>query len=143
MASKSLDEMFEDIARAYLDHALKDDVIDRTSGQAAVLAAATAVDKMRLLRVLPPEIVAILPQLIVAINERGLKPALVFQAMFDRLRDESGKEPRGIPDKESALVPVYFTGAQVAIFKKHGLTAQQGMDVLLKEIEIIENRIAE
>ena len=45
--------MFEDTARAYLEHALNTEVIDKVSGQAAVLAAATAVDKMRLDRGLP------------------------------------------------------------------------------------------
>lgn len=85
-ASRALDEMFEEVARKYLRHAAKDSVIEDTKGQAAVMAAAIATDKMRLLRGLPTEIVAILPELVAVMQERGLNPVLVFQSMRDKLQ---------------------------------------------------------
>ncbi len=84
-AAKALDQIFEDTARAYLAHAQKPDVVNKTSGQAAVLAAATAVDKMRLLRGLPTEVVEILPGLMSAIVARGLNPVVVFKSFYERL----------------------------------------------------------
>jgi hypothetical protein len=85
-ASKSLDQMFEDVADKYLAHALKPEVIAEMKGQPAVMAAAIATDKMRLLRGLPTEIVSILPGLVASMQERGMNPTLVFQAMYDKLQ---------------------------------------------------------
>lgn len=86
-AAQALDRVFEETARAYLTHALKEEVIAKTSGQAAVIAAATAVDKMRLLRNMPTEIVEIMPMLLLQIEANGLNARLVFQAMLDQLQE--------------------------------------------------------
>jgi hypothetical protein len=84
-AAETLDQMFEDTARLYLKQSQKADVIGATKGKDAVIAAATAVDKMRLLRNLPTEIVAVLPNLLDAIDRRGLKASEVFGAMLEEL----------------------------------------------------------
>lgn len=60
-AAQTLDDMFEQVARAYLDRALASDVVKDTRGKDAVTTAAIAVDKMRLLRDLPTEIIEVLP----------------------------------------------------------------------------------
>lgn len=52
---EELADVFERVARKYLVHAENQDVIDDVSGNAAVVTAATAVDKMRLLRGEPTE----------------------------------------------------------------------------------------
>jgi hypothetical protein len=58
-----LADKFEDIAHLYLGHASRDDVLEAVSGQQAITSAAIAVDKMRLLRGLPTEIIDVAPQL--------------------------------------------------------------------------------
>ena len=45
-----LSDLFELVVRRYLNQALTDEVIESTSGQSAVMTAAIATDKMRLLR---------------------------------------------------------------------------------------------
>jgi hypothetical protein len=45
-----LDSLFEQIARKYGEHALKDSTVRKTKGRDAVIASCAAVDKMRLLR---------------------------------------------------------------------------------------------
>ena len=47
---RDLADIFEDIARAYATRALDSDTLGDTKGKDAVIAAATAVDKLRLLR---------------------------------------------------------------------------------------------
>ena len=100
-ASRTLDEMFEEVATRYLEHALEDDVIDEVRGQSAVTAAAIATDKMRLLRGLPTEIIAMMPGLVNAIQERGLNPTAVFQAIYDRLALPPDTKRIGRSDVES------------------------------------------
>ncbi len=85
-ANEALDEMYERAARKYLTHALKDDVVADTKGPQAIVAAATATDKMRLLRNLPTEIVGILPGLIDKLNRAGYDALDVFTRM-DRALD--------------------------------------------------------
>jgi hypothetical protein len=89
-ANEALDNVFEEVARRYLDHSVKPDVIDEVKGKDAVIAAATAVDKMRLLRGLPTEIIEILPvieRLHTALIESGKSPADVFERMIQRLHE--------------------------------------------------------
>lgn len=91
---RALDDVFEEVARRYLAHAVKGDVVKDTKGKEAVIAAATAVDKMRLLRGLPTEIVEILPsiqQLHALLTARGSDPAAVFNAMIAKLDAEQHK----------------------------------------------------
>lgn len=83
-AGESLDDVFERVARKYLARAENDSAIEKTSGQAAVTSAAIAVDKMRLLRNLPTEIVGILPGLVESIQRAGHDPALVLAKLKER-----------------------------------------------------------
>lgn len=82
---QALDAVFEVTARRYLEHANQDAVIADTKGKDAIMAAAIAVDKMRLLRNLPTEIVVILPDLVAAIDRAGLSASDVFNAMLQEL----------------------------------------------------------
>lgn len=84
-----LADLYEHVSRRYLAHAIQDDVVDELSGKDAVIAAATATDKMRLLRGLPTEIVAILPDVIQAIEKLGQKPSDVFNRIIERAANES------------------------------------------------------
>lgn len=85
VAAEALDQMFEDTARLYLQQSQNPEVIAATKGKDAVIAAATAVDKMRLLRNLPTEIVTVLPNLLDAIDNAGLSAADVFKTMIEEL----------------------------------------------------------
>lgn len=73
-AEVALDDLFEKVARKYLGHALNSEVVKETKGKEAVIAAATATDKMRLLRNLPTEIVSILPEVLEALQRAGKNP---------------------------------------------------------------------
>lgn len=84
-AEEKLDAIFETVARTYANHALKPSVVGQATASQAMTAAAIAVDKMRLLRNLPTEIVAVLPNLLDAIDRKGLKASEVFGAMLEEL----------------------------------------------------------
>lgn len=81
---RELADVFETIAFKYLEHALDDDVVSESSGKDAVVTAATAVDKMRLLRGLPTEIVQLLPDVVAAIESLGMTPSDVFNGIIQR-----------------------------------------------------------
>ena len=89
-AAEALDDMFEEAARRYLNHAIRPEIVNETRGKDALMAAAIAVDKMRLLRDLPTEIVAVLPALMTAIERHGLRASDVFNAMLLELNDADG-----------------------------------------------------
>lgn len=93
-AEEALDMMFEAVARRYLTHATDDSVIANVKGKDAVIAAATAVDKMRLLRNLPTEIVGMLPEVITALHILNQKPSDVFLAIIRRARDKEEEAAR-------------------------------------------------
>lgn len=84
-ARKTLEELFQDIVYAYGEHALTDDAIDGTRGKEAVIAAATALDKLRLIQGLPTEIVAVLPDAIAALRRHGVDPVEWLKATVDEL----------------------------------------------------------
>jgi hypothetical protein len=86
---RALADQFEEVAYKMLLHAGDQDVIDAMTGNAAVIAAATAVDKMRLLRNLPTEIVAIVPQLVYALTQAGLDPVLTFNRMLEKAHEQA------------------------------------------------------
>lgn len=89
-ASQALDDMFEQVARAYLERALDTDVVKDTRGKDAVTTAAIAVDKMRLLRDLPTEIIEVLPTvqaLVIRLQERGLDVTTVLNRMLVKLAE--------------------------------------------------------
>jgi len=83
---EGLAELFELAAERYVRHAMQTDVVEKSSGAGAMTAAAIAVDKMRLLRDLPTEIIGVLPvvmeayRALVAIGE---DPALVFGKLVE------------------------------------------------------------
>lgn len=84
-----LADVYEGIAYKMLAHAGKDDVIDEMSGKDAVIAAATATDKMRLLRGLPTEIVQIIPDVVQAIQDAGDDPVRIFERLIERARERA------------------------------------------------------
>lgn len=79
---RSLDDLFEQVARLYLDRALAPDVIAAMKGRDLVIAAATAFDKMRLARDLPTEIVQLLPGVQDALATLGMSAADLFEAII-------------------------------------------------------------
>lgn len=90
-SKKDLADIYEDVARKYLIHAVEPDLIDETSGKDSVIAAATATDKMRLLRGLPTEIVEIMPQLVEALRKAGLDPVDTFNRMLQRAHERANQ----------------------------------------------------
>lgn len=92
---EELADVFERVAYKYLQHAETQDVIDDVSGNAAVITAATAVDKMRLLRGLPTEIISLIPDLISAIQLAGDDPEQVFKRLIERARERANARTTG------------------------------------------------
>lgn len=86
---RELADLFEDVAHKYLNHALNDETIESVPGQAAVVAAATATDKMRLLRGLPTEIIQLIPEVVNAIKSMGQEPSDVFNRIIERAKQNS------------------------------------------------------
>jgi hypothetical protein len=89
-AQETLDNMFEDVARLYLERAKDETKIADSSAKDLVTSAAIAIDKMRLLRNLPTEIVAILPDLVEIIRRKGGDPLSTLASLkskFDALPD--------------------------------------------------------
>lgn len=83
-AAETLDNVFENVARAYLERAQDEKAIEKTNGKDAVMTAAIAVDKMRLLRNLPTEIVGVLPGLVESIRRAGYDPVAVFTRLQEK-----------------------------------------------------------
>jgi transposase-like protein len=90
-----LADKLESVAHQYIDHASNPDVVDEMDGKGAMTAAAIAIDKMRLLRGLPTEIVQIMPEVLEAIDILGLTPAAVFERLIRRAKKV--KEQQGQP----------------------------------------------
>lgn len=91
-AEQTLDSMFEATARRYLQHALTDGVLEAVKGKDAVIAAATATDKMRLLRGLPTEIIELLPGLVSALEAAGMNPVTTFERMIQKAHERTRAE---------------------------------------------------
>jgi len=87
-AGQALDDYFEQVARKMLARALQDDVIGDMKGRELVTAAAIAVDKMRLLRDMPTEIIGLWPGLLDAVGALGLNLADVFNALIAQAAEE-------------------------------------------------------
>lgn len=88
-----LSDLFEAIAYKYLTRASDDTAIKSTTGKDAIIAAATATDKMRLLRGLPTEIVALMPEVIAAINKLGKDPVTIFHDIIRRANQSDTDRP--------------------------------------------------
>lgn len=84
LKKEDLADKFENIAYVMLDHAGGTDVIEEMKGKDAVMSAAIATDKMRLLRGLPTEIVSIIPDFIQAIENMGQSPRDVMDRIIQR-----------------------------------------------------------
>ncbi|MBX3081702.1 MAG: hypothetical protein KF716_08700 [Anaerolineae bacterium] len=87
-AEIALDQIFEQIVRVYADHALEEGVIKEAKARDSVVIAATALDKMRLLRGLPTEIVSVVPDLILiseALHQQGKTLGDVISVMKHKL----------------------------------------------------------
>lgn len=82
-------DLFEIAAFKYLKFASSDDVIESASARDAMMNAAVATDKMRLLRGLPTEIVELVPGVIEALKKQNLDPVEIFQRMIDRAANVS------------------------------------------------------
>lgn len=80
-----LADKLEQVAYKYTDHLLRDDTVLKTGAKDAAVTVGTAIDKMRLLRGLPTEIIQVLPPLVQALQDAGLQPADVFNAMLAEL----------------------------------------------------------
>ena len=80
-----LSERLEQLAHKLLDHAAKDEVIHKMTGQQAVTSVAIAIDKMRLLNNLPTEIIAVLPDFLSTLQERGIDATEFFTRAKQRL----------------------------------------------------------
>ena len=78
---------FEQIANAYTDRLLDPKVIEKSKASEASTVAGTAVDKMRLLRGLPTEIVAILPDVMQALQKLGKDPVMIFNDIIRRANE--------------------------------------------------------
>jgi hypothetical protein len=83
-----LADLFEDAAHLYINHSVKRDVIEETKGKDAIMAAAVAVDKMRLLRGLPTEIVQLMPEFLAALERTGQQPDQFMQRVIERANQE-------------------------------------------------------
>lgn len=87
---EDLSALFEEAATKYVKHALRTDVLENESGKNALTGAAIAVDKMRLLRDLPTEIIAVLPiitETIAALQAIGEDPEVVFNKLAAAARE--------------------------------------------------------
>ncbi len=82
---EELADIYEDVTRLYLDRARDKSAIENTSGNAAILAAATATDKMRLLRGLPTEIVQVTAKIMQAAEEAGYNPSDLLNDLHQEL----------------------------------------------------------
>lgn len=85
---KTLTSYFAETAMNYLKHANQEYVIAEMKGKDAVMAAAIAVDKMRLLLNLPTEIIEILPDVLAAIEKTGRNPYEVLGMIRDKFNVE-------------------------------------------------------
>lgn len=86
----TLAEKFELAANKYVDHSLQDEIVAEMSGKDAMITAATATDKMQLLRGLPTEIVGMLPEVLAALKVLGQDPSDVFNRIIQRAAQHSG-----------------------------------------------------
>jgi hypothetical protein len=89
-ASVALSDAFEALAFRLVEKASQDSVIADMKGKDMVIAAGVAVDKMRLLRGLPTEIVEVLPRIKVffeRVRVAGHDPVQVMERIIARLDD--------------------------------------------------------
>lgn len=89
MNDTELDELFERAARKFVNHALRDELLIWTSSKDAIIAAGVAVDKMRLLRDLPTEIIGaapVLTELAEFLKEHNLDMSAAVRQFLDAMK---------------------------------------------------------
>lgn len=84
--NQELDQKLEEIAHKLADYVVKDTTINRMTGQAAMYSLSVAIDKMRLLRNLPTQIVSILPKLVAEMEEKGIDVTEAFQTLYEKVK---------------------------------------------------------
>lgn len=90
-AQLKLDEKFEIVANTCLDRLLRPEILAEMKGRDLAWVAAVSVDKLRLLRDMPTEIVGILADIVPKLRDRGLNPVAVFSelsAQIDQIQNE-------------------------------------------------------
>lgn len=78
----------EQAAHAYLDHAVKPDIVKKATGPSAMTAAAIAIDKRHKLLGLDNQTITVLIKVIDALEQRDLSPGEVFGVMLQQLVNE-------------------------------------------------------
>lgn len=81
----------EAIVWKMMHHVKRDDVIDEMGGRETSQSIGVLIDKMRLLRGLPTEIVAVIPDVVQALQSMGQDPVSVFQRIIDRAAQEQAQ----------------------------------------------------
>jgi hypothetical protein len=84
-----LDVELEELAQLLVAHAKRPEVIGAATLQQTMTSLGITIEKLRLLRGLPTEIVAVLPDLIETIRRKGYDPV----AALVRMRDQIGELP--------------------------------------------------
>jgi hypothetical protein len=92
-AEVPLDLKLERAAHKFMDHAMQDELMMWTNSKDAIIAASIAIDKMRLLREMPPEIAKLLPDLTQAFQRHGDRFLLVISKVLQRLNSEADSAP--------------------------------------------------
>lgn len=85
IVSQRLAVKCEQVAQAYMDHALQPDVIKKTTGPAAMTAAGIAIDKRQKLLDLPVEVIVIISDLVDELNARNISPGDAFALMLQEI----------------------------------------------------------
>lgn len=92
VVSQRLDDKLEAAAHTFVDHATRANVVDKMNGQQAMTSAAIAIDKMRLLRDLPTEIVSIMPELVAVAKRHNLDALAAVRALINAMDEEVDAE---------------------------------------------------
>lgn len=99
VTGESLDDKLERAAHKLIDHALRDELLLWTSSKDAISAATEAIKTMRLLRGMPTEILAVLPELVEVIRRKGYDPAQAIKTMHNQFA--------ALPDAPAPLTDVH------------------------------------
>ncbi len=89
-ASRALDELFESVARKYTEHALQDGVVGKANAAQLMTAAGIAVDKMRLLRGMPTEIVHSVVEFVEVARRKNLDPLEIMRRAINKMESIGG-----------------------------------------------------
>lgn len=82
----SLEQKLEAAAHKFLDHALRDELLIWLSAKDAMSSASIAIEKLRLTRGQPTEIVEVVSELIAELERGGADARAAFQVMLNKAR---------------------------------------------------------